>query len=162
MISSWSESLRSQGLDHQTELLRLEEVAADEYIAEQLDVKEGDPLYYAERLKSVEGEPIGWARIWIIKDKAPGFEQKKILSSVYEILENDYHIELATAVEVVEARAATEEMAALLHIPPGDPLLEVTRVTYDSGGDTVELSKICSRADRYAYQAVLYGRKTGK
>lgn len=159
MISSWSESLRSQGMNPETFVLKLEEVTADAYLAEQLGIREGAPLYYVERIKTIEHEPIGWARIWIIKEKAPGFLDKQVFSSVYDVLENEYGIEMTQAVEVVEALAADDQLAELLKIPKGDPLLEVTRVTYDSTGDTVEISKIVSRADRYAYQTILHGRK---
>lgn len=157
-ISSWSESLRSQGIKAETFILKKEEREADQAVADELNIDVGQKVYYVERIKTSDGEPVGWARIWILKDKVPGFLDKALHESVYDIFENEYHIELVSAVEIVEARAATAKVGELLHVPEGFPLLEVTRVTYDGEGDSFELSRITSRADLYAYRAILAGR----
>lgn len=160
MITSWSESLRSQGLNTDSKLIVKKEVKADKYAAEKLAVPLGTPLYYVERIKSVDHEPVGWGRIWVKKDRFPGLlEQEQLAGSVYEVLENVYNVELTRAVEVVEALGADEKLAGLLKIPVGDPLLKVNRVSYEATGEPVEISRIISRADMYAYQMTLHGRK---
>ncbi|MBQ9942479.1 MAG: GntR family transcriptional regulator, partial [Christensenellaceae bacterium] len=86
MISSWSENLKSQGMETQSRLLQKKEIAADEETAEKLEVQVGHPLYYIERLKLVDGEPLGWGRIWVKKDQFPGLlEQENLAESVYAV-----------------------------------------------------------------------------
>ena len=157
-ISSWSESLRSQGIHAKTFILKKEEREADQAVADELNIEAGEKVYYVERIKTSDGEPVGWARIWILKEKVPGFLDKALEESVYDIFEREYNIEMVSAVEIVEARAASKKVGALLHVPEGFPLLEVTRVTYDQAGDCFELSRVTSRADMYAYRAILTGR----
>jgi len=160
MITSWTESLRSQGLETDSRLLDKQEVRAAEAEAEMLEVPVGTLLYYVERIKSIDHEPVGWGRIWVRKDRFPGLlEQENLAESVYEVLEAKYRMELVRAVEVVEALSADQKIAGLLHIQAGDPLLKVNRVSYDAAGLPVEISRIISRADRYAYRMTLHGRK---
>ena len=160
MITSWSESLLSQGLNTQSEILAKKEVKADEDAAEKLGVAMGTPLYYVERIKSVDHEPVGWGRIWVKKSLFPGIlEQENLGDSVYDVMENIYHVEMDRAVEVVEAMAADKRAAALLGIREGEPLLQVNRVTYNTAGEAIEISRIVSRADMYAYRMELHGRK---
>jgi len=162
-ISSWSENLRTQGLQVESRLLKKAEIAADEDAAEKLEVPAGTPLYYIERLKLVDGEPLGWGRIWVKKSQFPALiEQEEIVDSVYTVLEGRYGAELARATEVVEAMVATRELAARLSIAVGAPLLKVTRVTYDANDMPLEISRIISRADRYAYKMALAGRRGQK
>ncbi len=159
-ISSWSETVKSQGIIADTTVLEAKEIKATEEIAEQMHIPVGTSLYSIKRIKSVEKEPIGISQVYLVADLVPGIiKDPGIADSIYVVMETKYNVELSTATEIVEARAADEEESTLLNIKIGEPVLSVTRLTTDVFGRIIEYSRIISRADMYAYKVFLQGRK---
>jgi GntR family transcriptional regulator len=72
------------------------------------------------------------------------------IGSLYVLLEQK-GIELLEAEETLEAILADEEVAGLLDIPHGAPLLKVTRLTWDRDRTPIELVIALYRADFYRY-----------
>jgi GntR family transcriptional regulator len=159
-ITSWTETMRSQGLNPITTSMQTAEITASEELADQMHIEAGTPLYSILRVKSVEGEPIGISQVYLVANVAPGLILiPQIKDSIYEVLESIFNVELASATETVEAHAAEDDEAKLLCIKVGEPVINVTRLTYDPYGKVIELVLITSRADRYAYTITLNGRK---
>ncbi len=159
-ITSWTETMLAQGLNPVTTSISTDEIEASEELAEQMQIDPGIRLYSIHRVKSVEGEPIGISQVYLVADVAPGLtDMPQIRDSIYSVLESVYNVDLASATETVEAHAAEKEEARLLNIKEGEPVICVTRLTYDSFGKVIELVQITSRADRYAYTITLSGRK---
>ena len=67
-----------------------------------------------------------------------------------------------TAAEyVIGAVPTTADDAALLELPDGAPVLEVSTRTYDARDRLVELGTIRYRGDRYRYRSQLTRRRAG-
>jgi GntR family transcriptional regulator len=62
---------------------------------------------------------------------------------------------LVRAEQSIEARRSTPDEARLLEISPDDPILEMTRVSYDTSGERVEYTRSAYCSSRYKFQAVL-------
>lgn len=71
---------------------------------------------------------------------------------MYVIYQEKFGISIVRAVERLAAVAATAEEAKRLHLKPGAPLLEISRVAIDVSGRPVELriSRCDTRLTRYA------------
>lgn len=162
-ITSWSETVRSQGMIAETKLVETAEVYASEELAEQMQIAPGTKLYSIQRIKSVDGEPIGISHVYVVADLVPGLiDDPGIEDSIYDVMEKRYNVELCTSSEIVSARAADEQEAARLNIKPGRPLINVSRLTSDALGKTIEFSEITSRADMYQYKVTLQGRNKSR
>lgn len=59
------------------------------------------------------------------------------------------------ATQTIDAKFATDEVAGLLEVSFGAPILHVERVMRDEAGAPVEVVMSCYRADRYRYMATL-------
>ena len=163
VITSWSETMRAQGKEPIAEKVHKCEIQAAPELAEEMEIEPGTRLYFIERLRCVDGEPVSISQIHIIADLAPGLLAiEEIKDSVYKVLEEQYHVELSTADEVVEACAADAKQAELLQIKEGYPIIKVTRLTRDPIGKTIELSRVWTRGDKYAYKVHLSGRSQKK
>lgn len=159
VITSWSETMRAQGKNPVTKKMKTKEIVATEELAEQMEIEPGVHLYYIERLRLAEDEPISLAKMYIVADMAPGFLEKEgIDKSVYKVMEESYNIELSTATEIVEAFAADSELAQVLEVKEGAPIISVTRLTYGPLGKPIEMSIVSTRAEKYAYKVTLKGR----
>jgi len=72
------------------------------------------------------------------------------VGSLYALLEQN-GVELFEADETLEAIVADDEIARLLKIPRGAPILKATRLTWDRQHTPVELVTAFYRADFYRY-----------
>jgi len=159
VITSWSETMRAQGKNPVTKKMQTAELKATAELADQMEIEVGARLYYVERLRHAEDEPVSLSKIYVVADIAPGLLEKEGLKdSVYKVMEEQYNIELSTATEIVEAFAADKDLADVLRVKEGAPIISVTRLTHDPLGKTIELSIVNTRADKYAYKVSLRGR----
>jgi GntR family transcriptional regulator len=60
----------------------------------------------------------------------------------------DYHAAPCSADEELEATQANDEQAEILRVPPGSPLLLITRTSFTDDGVAVEFSRDYHRSDR--------------
>jgi GntR family transcriptional regulator len=72
-------------------------------------------------------------------------------SSLYEMLESAYGIQLAEAEETIETVLADPHDARLLGVDPGLPLLLLSRHALDVNGEPVEWAQSWYRGDRYKF-----------
>lgn len=73
------------------------------------------------------------------------------------MLENKYQIRLTRARQQIQAAAAAAEMAEVLDVVVGFPLLTIERVSYSEVGVPMEFLQLYYRSDRYALHADLRG-----
>ena len=76
------------------------------------------------------------------------------------ILEDDLKIRAATAQQVMAATIADAQLAELLQIRVGDPLLRAERTVFDAAQRPVEYVSVCYRADKYAFSVNLRRKRT--
>jgi GntR family transcriptional regulator len=75
--------------------------------------------------------------------------------SLVRIFDQILGVVFGDAIQTIEATFATDEVAELLEVPFGAPVLHVERLMRDEAGAPVEVVKSCYRADRYRYMATL-------
>ncbi len=127
-------------------------------VAQQLDLKPGDPAVYLRRLLSFDEEPIVLDEIWL-----PGTLFKKLTAErlaqyngpLYGLFESEFGTRMIRADERIRAVAAAADAARLLKVEPGSPLLLVERVSYTYGERPVEVRRGLSLTERYHYRNTL-------
>ncbi len=159
VITSWTETMLSQGMKVETVELRAEEKKPPRRVAEALRLQPDEPVVEVYRLRSANGEPVTIMTNYLVTSIGrPLMETGVSGESLYRILEEKLGVNLATAEEVVQGLAADKEQARCLGVKRGFPLIQVTRVTYDPEGTPIEYVTVVSRADRYQYSVHLAGR----
>jgi len=156
-LSSFSEDMRARGLTPASQVLKKYRIAANPEVANQLRCQVGDPLFFLERLRLADGVPLGLHAVYLPAGLVD-FEdlgQKPLYDSLAEV-----GVWVHTAEEFIEACAAKRREAMLLGLRVGEPLLLITRITYDQRSRPVELVYARYRSDVYRYHARL-ARKTG-
>jgi GntR family transcriptional regulator len=68
-----------------------------------------------------------------------------------------YGLKLVRAEQSIRALIADEELATMLSIKPGDPLLGLERVSFAQTNAPVEFLQVFYRADRYVLHIELQG-----
>lgn len=124
-------------------------------IARQLDLKQGDPVIFIRRVKLFNDVPVVLEDIWL-----PGTVFKKLTAErlaeyrgpLYGLFETEFGARMIRAQEQIRAVSADEEIAALLDVAPGTPLLSVERASFTYGDKPVEIRKGLYVTNNYHYR----------
>jgi GntR family transcriptional regulator len=154
LLTSFTDDMRQRGLQPGQRLLNLEYVAPSAWVRQRLELPpEMDEVLKVERLRLGDDEPVGIhvAYLPLDPDQALTAQDLDEAGSLYELLESRFNLIPVEADETLEATAANEREATLLHVPVGSPLLLIERTTWSQQHRPVEFVKMLYRADRYKY-----------
>jgi len=118
--------------------------------AARLEIEPGSPVLRVTRVRDVDDEPIAIERLELPADLVPGLAQADMESgNFYQLLRERFGITVLDAVQTMEPAVTNPEQAELLDVPVYAPILQVERITRDTGGRIVELTRSVYRGDRY-------------
>lgn len=152
-LESFSEDMRARHLNASSETLAFNVIPVPPAVASRLGVRPGANILRIKRLRLVEKHPVALHDAYVSQLDLER-DALENTGSLYDVLEQK-GIELAEAEETLEATVADEEVARLLNIKQGVPLLKVTRLTWDRDHNPVELVIALYRADFYRYSVRL-------
>ena len=159
-LMSFTELLKQQGLRPSAVNVHIRAIRADLDTAEKLDISPGDNVVEIYRERTADEEPITVNCSCIpecfIRDC--NFDVIRTKQSLYRVLLEECNIDIAVTDDTITAVKATREIARILHVSPGDPLLLIERIAYDKNGRKIEYSKIHIRGDRYQHTITLRKR----
>jgi GntR family transcriptional regulator len=157
-IVSFTDDMRQRGLTSGTKIIFKGLVPAPRAIAQALAVPEGEELARIDRLRLADGVPMCVEESFLIHRYLPGILRHDLArNSLREIKQASYGIRWSRARQTIQAVPAAAEIARLLSIKTGAPLLYFERVTYSQDAVAVEYLKIYYRADRYIIHNELVG-----
>jgi GntR family transcriptional regulator len=148
-LTSFTEEMRRHDLAATSRILAQFEAEADGRVADRLRLPAKSPVLVLKRLRLADHEPLGIQTAHIPASFVPGLKVAEG-SSLYEILQNRYHLYPARARETYLAALADAGTAALLGIPVGSPVFAVERVTLLSNDRPFEFVQSTVRGDRYS------------
>lgn len=156
-LTSLYDDLSEAGRDPSTRVLTFEQSPCPEEMRESFQAEEGALMLMFDRLRSVGAEPIALMHNAVpadVLDATPEDLEKAGLYRLFRSCGVTPHI----ATQQIGAANADEEEAELLGIEPGDALLTMTRMAYDTTGRPIEYGWHRYRADSYTYDIVLMDR----
>lgn len=116
-----------------------------------------NPVFYLERLRLADEEPILWERTYIPYYLCNGIEMFDFnKSSLYQILDETYHLDMYHANESLDAVVLSKSEAAMLECPAKSAGYKITRISYLDSGFLFEYTTSVTRADKCTYQFDLY------
>jgi len=140
--------LRDQGFTVGSRIVSVAVVASSQEAASALAISSGSFVVDVVRIRLADGTPISLERAQLPADRVPGLLERELSGSLYELLEREYDLRPHEAVERIEVTAAPREVASILGVRPGDPLLSITRTTVDEDDVPFEYSHDLFVADR--------------
>lgn len=131
-------------------LIEKKTVHATTEIAENLKLTKGTPLICLKRVRYADVEPYYIEINYFEKAYVPEVLHHDFMSESLRIfLANVYHIKWSYAYQEIYSIVANEEMAHLLHVLKGSPLLYIKRISYDKDNIPREYVATYFRADKY-------------
>jgi GntR family transcriptional regulator len=153
-LTSLYDDLKREGREPRTRVLALEEAHCPPDVAEHLGLGPTAHVLRFERLRIAGSDPIALMYNVVpagLLELERGDLERTGLYDVFR--ENGITPHVAT--QQVGARKAGAEEAELLEIEPGDPVLTMTRVAYDTGGRAIEYGSHRYPAESYWFEMML-------
>lgn len=155
-LTSFAEEMQTHSVAPGFHLLRAEEVAAPEAVAQALRLPPRVPVFYLERVQLANDEVIALAQGYWRREVGAQLARHDLKSvPLYETLEREHRIPLLEADETIGAAIADRDQAKKLGIALRMPLLVRRRITYSTNMQPIEHTTTYYRADRYEYKVRL-------
>jgi GntR family transcriptional regulator len=138
------------GMKAFSKVLESKIVPASADAATKLAIEIGAPIFILRRLRLADGVPVAIEQASLPQKQFPGIEKFDFSRrSLYQTLRQQFAIQFSRADEVLEARSARKDEAALLKTQPRASLLVIARILWGADGRPVEAAHSIYRGDRY-------------
>jgi GntR family transcriptional regulator len=134
-LMSYTEQMSSRGLDPRSRLLSIKLIEHEPEVAARLRLPATSRIVKLQRLRESSDEPLALETCYL-----PASEYSDLLdvplgrASLFATLQREYGVDLAYADEEVDATPAEPNIADLLHLQPGVPVLRIRQVIYSTAG----------------------------
>ena len=154
-LESLVENAEREGLEISVQILIAAVLPAKLKVAHSLAISEGDLVARVKSLRKVENLPITVHDAYVPHRLFPRLLSEDLkaqhLWSIYE----SCGLRVKRAIQRVEAREADEDIAKLLEMEEGLPILYKERIVYLDDGTPVEFTYCYNRGDRYSLTVAL-------
>jgi GntR family transcriptional regulator of bglA len=123
------------------DVLDFREIAADEEMAENMEIPAGSPLYYVERMRYVDGKPYFYEYAYLNKNLMPDFDKDSAQASIFDFLNDDVTLRVAFVDLVIQAVKINANEAAKFQLNEGDPGLMMLGFTMIRTGEVVQFCR---------------------
>lgn len=135
-----------------TSVLKFERRTADEIIAMRLQIRIGDPIYYAERLYHADNTPLAYERVYLPIAMYGDLAPEVFGDSFYDYVQDELHWKIRNCVRAIEARGLAANVADLLHQKEGEPSLYMSSVTYLENGRAFVYTRCYFHAEHFRFK----------
>lgn len=125
-------------------------VKANKTIASVMGIEEGKNILQLKRIKGFEDKPVVYFESYI-HPRIDITAEEEFHVSLYELLENKFHIIPVVSKEEIKADKADKKLAKILDIEENEPVLERIRLVLDIGKKPVEYCYAYYRYDLFTY-----------
>lgn len=139
----------------ESKVLDCKRIRANAEMARSLELKSGDPVVAIRRLLSFSGVPTVVDDIYLPGALFKGLTAESLggyVGPLYGFFETEFGVSMVRAEEKLRAVAAEPEIADLLNIAAGSPLMRAERISYTYANRPVELRVGHYVTDQYYYR----------
>ena len=132
---SYAEQMSVRGLSPHSRMLGIRLIDHEPEIAARLHLPASSKMVKVERLRETSDEPLAFETCYLPAAEFPGLVRAPLgRTSLFSTLSHDYGVELSYADEEVDATPAEANVAELLGVPRGAPVLRIRQVIYSTKG----------------------------
>jgi GntR family transcriptional regulator len=151
-LHSFTQEIERWGYKPGARLVSREERRADEEVAARLEIGAGDEVLFVRRLRLADERPIFVCDSYLPVGRFPGLKDADYGAvSLSKLFEERTGRKVENARQWIGAATATSDVAALLEIPAGIPVLRVLRVTLVTGDEPIEQVEAHFHPERYQH-----------
>jgi GntR family transcriptional regulator len=149
-LSSFSEDMRERGLAPGSQILACHVVLATSEVAGRLEIADGSRVIRIHRVRTADGEPMAVEEAFLPAHPFAGLDQADLeRGSLFELLEDQWGVELTAGEQRVVAVTFDDVQARLLGVEAGAPGLLFQTTGRDGDGAPIYTAWTWYRGDRY-------------
>ncbi|RLJ90655.1 GntR family transcriptional regulator [Planococcus citreus] len=150
-LTSFTEDMESRGMVPSSKLIGFDILEPESDVAEELQLNEGDRVYFVERIRFADDKPMAIERTYLPVNRFPNLTEESFQGSLYAVIENEQQLKISHATQRMEAGLVKKEDAELLQIQPPAAILMIERISFLEGDLPFEVVRSTYRADRYKF-----------
>jgi len=155
-LQSFGEVMAPFGVDTCSDVLSVQECAADTEVYQALDLPPCDPVTRIERLRIAGGTIVSFDISFFPLDIGRGLAELDLQNQdIFVLLEGELRTELGFADLLIDVVPAPALQAKLLGASTGEQLLRIRRLTHDATGRGIDYERIYARLDAMQFRARL-------
>ncbi len=155
-LTTLNEAFLDAGQPLETSVIDVQRTAASETVAALLEVTPATEVLRLERVRLLEGASVAHLINTVRLDLVPGLDEVDFTTRpLFDVLEHDHGIDIASARRSFDAVLAGSVNAELLDVDPSSPLLHLEQLTRTSDGTPIEHSDVWLRSDRVRVTSLL-------
>lgn len=161
VLQSFTEMAQARGLRPSASLLSRHVRPASLDEAEQLGIAPASLVLEIVRLRGLDNVPICIDRTILVHGRAEALADADLTDrSLFALLEELADIHVARSSYAVRACGADPDVASLLNLDPGSPVLVGDDTSFDEDDRPILLARVTYRGDAYRFEATLYRSRT--
>jgi GntR family transcriptional regulator len=142
--------MSSRGLVARSRVLAAKVIENEQEVAARLALPASSRIVKIERLRMTGEEPFAFELCYLPAPEFSGLVTAPLArGSLFATLEHDYKVELVYADEEVDATAADPNLAQLLGLSDGAPVLRIRQVIYSNKGKAIIYGVGFYRSERH-------------
>jgi len=157
-LTNFFDNSNLQGIKAEAKILSVTVIPAKPKIAKALMISSQEPVINIETLRKADDVPItlhdAYIPQYLFPDLTGGDAEVLDVQNLWTKFEQ-YGYPVNRAVQKLEAQLANQELAAILKIQPGAPILYKERTVYADDGTPVEFTYCYNRGDMYSLTVTL-------
>lgn len=154
-LTNFFESAAMKGIDARATVLKVEVIPAKQRIANALDIAEEDLVIRIQTLRFADNIPVTFHDAYIPYQLFNRILSEDLESQHLWSFYERYGFRVKRAVQKLEAREASDEIAGFLNVGEGTPILFKERTVYAEDGTPVEFTYCFNRGDMYSLTVAL-------
>jgi GntR family transcriptional regulator len=131
-LMSFTEMVKARGMKPETEMVEFLKIPAGNLSAT-LGIKAEDSIFKITRVRKADGIPVALETVYIPEEFVPNIEEKDFTGSLYNILKDEYGMEIKGSKTSFSATTSTPFLEELLKLEEPMPLLKVESVNFTTG-----------------------------
>ncbi len=153
-IETFKEAATRNFSTFETRIPVFEQLECNQALSEESGFAVGTPLTYMERVRVIEGQAQILDRNFFSAELLPGLTPEIATNSVFEYIEKDLGMRVATSKRIITAERATRTDFDYLDLGDFDFVCVITSQTYNSDGLLFEYTQSRHRPDCFAFRTV--------
>jgi GntR family transcriptional regulator len=150
------ENIISSALDTTVRVICLERAVPPPEVAAELGLATGEAAVRTVRVRSIDKGPVSHITTYVPAAIGGRLHAESLSARPMLTLLEEQGVKVGHARQTITARLADTDVAALLDVPVGAPLLAVRRLVLDVEGRPVQWLRGLYRPDRYEYRMDLW------
>ncbi|MFN1835467.1 GntR family transcriptional regulator [Balneola sp. MJW-20] len=152
-MRDFMEEMAAAGLEGSSEVVSFKQEIPNEKVYQILEQEPGKKLTRLDRVRLANGEPVAFDVTWLPVFYGQLLQDYDLAdTTIFKILEEEYDIPVLRGCYRLEAENADKYVAKHLHIPVGQALTLINRISYTVGDKPVYYQKRYYRSDKVTYQ----------